>query len=222
MVSVSAVRPTQLAPAQRSPLRWISSDAPAGLAEAVADRADRLDEVRVLLAELGSETSDVDVDRASAAVVLVAPHTRQQRLAGEHLARMRRQVLEELVLHVGEVERATRDRGLVGLEVEHEHAVLDELGTRPSATSPEQVLEPRFELDRGRRRDAEVVEEVLTQLEVADVRRGDEKKEWFERDVALAEHAAQAERRFGVARRVDHRARPALLGLDARRQDRKS
>ena len=45
-----------------------------GDAEAVADRAHGLDQVGVLLAELGPEAPDVDVDRAGAAVVLVAPH----------------------------------------------------------------------------------------------------------------------------------------------------
>ena len=59
----------------RSPDRQSSvSDAPAALAEAVADRAHGLDQVGVLLAELGAQAADVDVDRAGAAVVLVAPH----------------------------------------------------------------------------------------------------------------------------------------------------
>src|SRR5687768_11540272 len=57
------------------------SEAPAGLAELVAHRPDGLDEVGVLLAELGPQPPDVDVDRAGAAVVLVAPHPRQQDLA---------------------------------------------------------------------------------------------------------------------------------------------
>ena len=51
------------------------------------------------------------------------------------------------------------------------------------------------------RRDAEVVEEVLAQLEVAELVRGNEEQERLEGDVALAKHSAQAERRFGVARR---------------------
>ena len=60
------------APRQAAPGRRY--DAPAGLAEAVADRAHGLDQVGVLLAELGPQAPDVDVDRAGAAVVLVAPH----------------------------------------------------------------------------------------------------------------------------------------------------
>src|ERR1700728_4304524 len=51
---------------------------PAHLAEAVAHGADRLDEVRMFLAELRSQTADVDVDRAGAAVVLVPPDPAEQ------------------------------------------------------------------------------------------------------------------------------------------------
>ena len=50
------------------------SGPPARLAELVADRPDGLDQPGVLLAQLGPQASDVDVDRAGAAVVLVAPH----------------------------------------------------------------------------------------------------------------------------------------------------
>ncbi len=50
------------------------SGTPSGLTEAVADGADGLDQVGVLLAELGAQAADMDVDGASAAVVLVAPH----------------------------------------------------------------------------------------------------------------------------------------------------
>ncbi len=66
------------------------SGRPGGLAEPVADRADRLDQVGVLLAQLGPQPADVDVHRAGPAVVLVAPDPAEQRLAGEDLARPRR------------------------------------------------------------------------------------------------------------------------------------
>ena len=147
-----------------------------GLTEPVADRAHRLDQVRVLLAELGPEPPHVDVDRARAAVVLVAPHPREQLLAGEHLARVRREELQQLVLHVREVERPVAERGLVGLEVEHEVAVLDDLGPRAPTGAPEQVAQPRLELLRVERREAEVVEEVLAQLELGELRAADEQQ----------------------------------------------
>src|ERR1039458_8049967 len=56
---------------------------PAGLAEAVADRAHGLDQVRVFLAQLCPKPPDVDVDGAGAAVVLVAPDPIEQRLPGD-------------------------------------------------------------------------------------------------------------------------------------------
>ncbi len=80
----------------------------------------------MLLAELGPQTPDVDVDRPRAAVVLVAPDPAEQRLAGEDLARVRGQEAEQLVLHVGQVEDPPGDGGLVGLEVELQRPVLDE------------------------------------------------------------------------------------------------
>src|SRR5688500_1923907 len=88
------------------------SEAPAGLAEPIADGTDRRDQVGVLLAELGPETPDVDVDGAGSAVVVVAPDPAEQRLAREDLARVRGQELQQLVFHVGEVERLARYRRL--------------------------------------------------------------------------------------------------------------
>ena len=70
----------------------------------------------------------VDVDGPRPAVVLVAPDPRQQDLAGEDLARVLGEELEQLVFHVGEIERSARHRRLVGLEVQHEVAVFDEVG----------------------------------------------------------------------------------------------
>src|SRR4051812_16227535 len=133
------------------------SQTPPRLSEPVADGAHGLDEVRVLLAELRPQPPDVDVDGAGPAVVLVAPHPGQERLAREDLAGVGGEELQQLVLHVGQVERASIARRLVGLEVEHELAVLDELGPRPPAGAPEQVLQPRLELAGLERAEAEVV-----------------------------------------------------------------
>src|SRR3954463_15144011 len=153
------------------------SDSPARLTEAVAHGAHRLDEGGVLLAQLRPQAPDVDVDGAGAAVVLVAPHPAEQRLAREHLARMRREELQQLVLHVGEVERLALDGGLVGLEVEGELAVLDELRAGAPTRSPEEVLEPGLELARVERREAEVVEQIVAQLEIAELRAGHEEQQ---------------------------------------------
>src|SRR5205823_13450361 len=123
----------------------------------------------VLLAQLRSEPTDVYVDGASAAVVLVAPHARQQDLAREDLARVLGQEFEQFVLHVGEVEGTAADVGLVRLQVQRQRPVLDELGAGPAALLPEQVLEPGLELTRVERREAEVVEEVVAQLEIGEL-----------------------------------------------------
>src|SRR5687768_1180273 len=135
----------------------VASDGVARLAEAVADRAHGLDERRVLLAELGPQAADVDVDRPRPAVVLVTPHAAEQDLAREHLAWVRGEELQQLVLHEREVERPPRDRRLVRLEVEHELPVLHQLGPRARARPPEQVLQPRLELAGMERVEAEVV-----------------------------------------------------------------
>src|SRR5215471_3120670 len=107
---------------------------------------------------------------------------------------MRGEELQQLVLHVREVERTSAECSLVGLEVEHEVAVLDDLRACPATGPPEQVTQPRFELAGVERRQAEVVEEVLTQLELGELRAGDEQEDGLERRVALAERAADTER----------------------------
>src|SRR2546423_9267985 len=89
----------------RSSSDLVALHAPARLAELVADGAHGLDEAGVLLAELGPQPPDVDVDGSRAAVVLVAPDACQKRLAREDLSGMGGEELQQLVLHVGQVER---------------------------------------------------------------------------------------------------------------------
>src|SRR2546421_5779734 len=132
---------------QASPLlpgRAIPTGQGAGLAEPVTDRPHRLDQPAPLFAELGPQPADVDVDGPCPAVVLVSPHTRQQLLAGEHLAGVGGEEPQELVLHIREVERAAAHRRLVRLEVEEEVAVLDDLGSRRPTRPPMQVPQARF------------------------------------------------------------------------------
>ena len=47
-----------------------------------------------MFAELGAQTSDVNIDCACAAVVLVAPHTAKQSFTREHFAWVRGKELE--------------------------------------------------------------------------------------------------------------------------------
>src|SRR5262249_28123624 len=124
------------------------SNAPTGLTKTVSDRANGLNQVGLLFAELGPQPADMNVDRACPAVVLVAPHPAQQRLAREDLAGMDGEELQQLVLHVRQVERPPVDCGLVRLEVEDERAVFDELGSRAASGSPEEMLETGVEFER--------------------------------------------------------------------------
>src|SRR4051812_35042260 len=100
----------------------------AGRTEPVPDGPHGLDEVRVLLAELRPQAPYMYVDGARTAVVLVAPHTRQQLFTREHLAGMRDEEFQQLVLHVREVEGLPRDRRLIRLEVQQQVAIRRELG----------------------------------------------------------------------------------------------
>jgi hypothetical protein len=118
--------------------------------ELVADVAHRADERLVLDTELGAQTTDVDVDGAGAAVVVVAPHLLQQLGAGEHPSRVLGKELEELELLEREVECFPAQPGGVGLLVDREVARADDaagvvdLGRRCQPTDSQ--AESRFDL----------------------------------------------------------------------------
>ena len=65
----------------------------------------------MLGAELGPQPAHVDVDRAGATEVVVAPDLLEQLRAGEDPARVLREELEQLELLEREVEGATVDLG---------------------------------------------------------------------------------------------------------------
>ena len=94
------------------------------LVELVADVADGADHRLVLGAELGAQPPHVDVDGAGAAEVVVAPDLLQQLGAGEDPARVLGEVLEQLELLVGEVERAAAELGRVAVLVDDQLAGL--------------------------------------------------------------------------------------------------
>src|SRR5439155_9905304 len=84
--------------------------------EPVADVAHGPDRGLVLGTQLGPQPADVDVDRARAAVVVVAPDLLQQLGAGEDPAGVLREELDQLELLEGQVEHpATHLRGVGGL-----------------------------------------------------------------------------------------------------------
>ena len=143
--------PTNLRAAQsRRPRR-------AALAEAVADRAHRLDQVGVLFAELGAQTTDVNVDRARTAVVLVAPHPRQQLLAVNTLPGWVTKNFSSSYSMYVRSSGLPRDRGLVRLEVEDEITVrrdfgLNRRGRRGTSGAAAALRAPSGGTARGRSR----------------------------------------------------------------------
>src|SRR4051794_6749963 len=94
------------------------------LVELVAHVPDGADQRLVLGAELGPQPPHVDVDRAGAAEVVVAPDLLQQLGPGEDPARVLGEVLQELELLVGEVQRAPAQLGGVAVLVDHQLAGL--------------------------------------------------------------------------------------------------
>src|SRR4051812_1889938 len=93
--------------------------------EAVADVADGSDDLLVLDAELRPEPTYVDVNRAGAAEVVVAPHLLEQLGAGEDPAGVLRQELEQLELLEREVEHPRANPGGVGGLVDADGAGAD-------------------------------------------------------------------------------------------------
>ena len=168
----------------------------------------------VLLAELGPQASYVDVDCPGTSVVLVAPNPAEQCLAGEDLARSGRQEPEQFVLHVGEVEDPARHCGLVGLEVEHQGSVLQQVRAQPAPCPPEEVRQPGGELVRVDRLQAQVVEEILAQLQLTQLARRDDDQHRSERHLARPEVPAEREGRGGVPSTADDSTGPAVFGLD--------
>ncbi len=180
---------------------------PGHLAEPVPDRAHGLDEMGVLLAELGPQPPDVHVHRPGAAVVLVAPDPAEQRLAREHLRRVPGQEAEQLVLHVGQVQDPARDRRLVGLEVQHERSVLDDVRPHALPAAPEEMLQAGHQFLGPRRQDAEVVEEVVAQEELADLPGADGEEQRRQGHLAQAHVTAEGDRGRHVVSRHDQRTR---------------
>src|SRR5688572_23642302 len=143
--------------------RAAGSARPASLTEAVAHRPHGLDHVGMLLAELGAQPANVNVDGARAAVVLVAPDAVEEHLSGEDFAGVLSQKLEQLVLHVREVEMMSADRRLIGRHVELQLAIFDEVWCRRRAGAPQQVADPCLQFGGMERKQAEVVEQLVAQ-----------------------------------------------------------
>ena len=79
----------------------------------------------------------------------------------------------------------------------------------PPPGAPEQVAQAGLELLRVERGQAEVVEQVLAELELGELRARHEQQQRLERQVALAQRAAQRERALGVVVGDDDARRPS-------------
>jgi len=210
-IAYGAVLPARMAAATAAtaPVAAVSAT-PAALTEAVADRPHGVDQSGALLAELGAQAPDVDVDGARAAVVLVAPHPRQQHLAREHLAGVLGEELQQLVLHVREIERTSGDRGLVGLDVERQVVVLDRLGLGAATDLPHEVSEPCLQLGGVERCDAEVVEEFVAQGQVGELATTQQHEHGQRARSVTGDGTSEHPCPLWVVRAVDNGAAPCL------------
>ena len=94
--------------------------------ETIADVAHGADEMLVLAAQLGAQTTDMHVHSAGAAVIVVAPYLLQQLRAREHAARMLHQILEQLELLVRQVDRMAVQTGRIAIRIHHQIAGTDQ------------------------------------------------------------------------------------------------
>ncbi|MPM34156.1 hypothetical protein SDC9_80738 [bioreactor metagenome] len=123
--------------------------------QAVADVADGADDALVLGAQLGPQPPDVDVDRTGTAEVVVAPDVGEELLAAEHPPGVLQQVLQQLELGVGEIQRLAVDRRRVAGVVDGHAARGDHL---VAADRRGHQAQPRLELGRPGAGQHEVVE----------------------------------------------------------------
>src|SRR3954453_19131733 len=142
----------------------------------------------------------MDVDRPSTPVVLVTPDPRQQDLPREHLAGVLGEELQELVLHVRQVQRTAFNRRLVGVDVQRQAAVLDRLVLHLREALEQQMSQTGLDLDGVERGQAEVVEEVVAQLQLVELRPVEQQQQPGGR-IALAQRPAErpGTLRVGVA-----------------------
>ena len=121
--------------------------------------------------------------------------------------------LQQLVLHVGEVERLAVDGRLVGLEVQGQRPVLDEFGSCAATGPVEEVSDPCLEFGWLDRRQAEVVEKVVPQLQVWQLPAAHQQEQGLERHLDLPESTAEGERALWIGIGHDDGAGPALAGF---------
>ena len=92
-------------------------------AKDVAGSPDRVQQARLALGlELAAQVRDEHLDRVRRGEGVIAPHLVEQALAGDHDALVAHQVLEQLELALGQLDRALAARDLVRVGVEQQIA----------------------------------------------------------------------------------------------------
>src|ERR671935_92142 len=120
-------------------------------AEYVPRAADRMEEARLSTGfELPSQVGDEDLDRVGDRERVVAPDLVEQLLARDHQALVAHQVLEQLELALGELDRALATVHLVrvGVEAEIADAERRHAAGRPPAQQRPQSREQLLALER--------------------------------------------------------------------------
>src|SRR4051812_1554679 len=156
------------------------------------------------------------VNGACAAVILVSPDPRQQDLPGKHLAGVLGEKLQEFVFHVREVEWTALDRGLVGVDVQRQPAVLDRFVLHLGEALEQQMAQAGLDLRRMERGQAEVVEQVVAQLQLVELRPVEQQQQPGRR-VALAQRPAERPGTLGVRVAGHDRAGPPVGRFVGRR-----
>src|SRR6478736_236875 len=141
MTSVSAAEP----PASRQRIGWRL------YAEYVPCAADRVEEARLTAGfQLSSQVGHEDLDRVGDREGVIAPDLVEQLLAADDQPFVAHQVLEQLELALGEVDRAVGARDLVGVRVQRQVA-------HPQRRHPARRPPPREQLLALERLDEVVV-----------------------------------------------------------------
>ena len=125
-------------------------------------------------AELGTNATDVNVDRAAAAEVVEAPHATQKRITRVGAPGMRYQKGQKGVLQIGEVNRLAADGDLVGGQIDGHGVDHDEIARGAFVAGPQKLADAqRALLGAGAVHD-EVGVQLNGQAEIAQVLLGND------------------------------------------------
>src|SRR5579875_3974918 len=124
-----------------------SPSAPDGLAEDIADAAHRMDQARFALGfRLPPQVADVHLERVGVGPEVVTPDPVEDQLAGEHLARVAQQQLQQEELRARQLDASLATEHLAGAGIEGEVAEAQHLVVRRRSAPAEQGADPGEQL----------------------------------------------------------------------------